>query len=207
MATARRSSELRQVELVDAALRIIATRGIAALTTRGLADEVGLTTGAIFRHFATLDDLLEAVVGRVEGILDATYPAPALPPLDRLALFIDARSRAVGGQLGIMRLVISEQFLLALPARGSERLAACVGRSRAFVTDCLRDAQRSGAVRTDLSPEVLAPIVMGTLQMIAVSRATTHPRGPDARTLRDALLLVLGPVPTVAKPGRKRPTP
>ena len=50
--------------MTDAALHIIATRGIAALTTRSLADEVGLTSGAIFKHFQSLDVLLEAVVAR-----------------------------------------------------------------------------------------------------------------------------------------------
>ena len=33
----------------------------------------------------------------------------------------EARASAVGGQLGIMRLMLSEQFVLALPRRGAER--------------------------------------------------------------------------------------
>jgi Bacterial regulatory proteins, tetR family len=45
----RRSSSERQVELTDAALRIVATRGIAALSTRSVAEERGLTSGALFR--------------------------------------------------------------------------------------------------------------------------------------------------------------
>ncbi|MFN0246374.1 MAG: TetR/AcrR family transcriptional regulator [Kofleriaceae bacterium] len=201
----RRSSQLRQVELIDAALRIIATKGIAALTTRSLADEVGLTTGAIFRHFATLDDLLEAVVARVEAVLEASYPPANLPPLERLEQFMDARSKAVGDQLGIMRLVLSDQFLLALPARGSERLSACVKKSRAFITECLRDAQRAGAVRTDLGVDVLAPIVAGTMQMLALSRANTQSRTPDPRHVRDALFTLLRPNPAgAARPARKR---
>ncbi|MBW2380322.1 MAG: helix-turn-helix transcriptional regulator, partial [Deltaproteobacteria bacterium] len=114
MAEFRRSSEVRQLELTDAALHIIATRGITALSTRSLAEQVGFSSGAIFRHFASLDALLDAVVARVEAVLDSTYPHRELPAQERLQRFVEARSAAVGDQVGILRLVLSEQFLLAL---------------------------------------------------------------------------------------------
>ncbi|HSN30495.1 MAG TPA: TetR/AcrR family transcriptional regulator [Kofleriaceae bacterium] len=196
MRTTRRSSEVRQVELVDAALHIIATRGIAALTTRSVAEQVGLSTGAIFRHFATLEDLLDEVVARVEQVLSATYPPATLPPLERLARFIEARTEAVGDRLGIFRLVVSEQFLLALPARGSERLSACVRASRAFVVECLRGAQRDGAIRDDMAADVLAPIVMGTIHMLVLSRANLPARTVDPDRVREALFTLLEPVAT-----------
>lgn len=191
MAEQRRASELRRAELTDAALRIVATKGIAALTTRALAAEVGLTTGAIFRHFASLDALLEAVVARVEAVLEATYPAASLPPIERLERFVAARSAAVGQELGILRLVLSEQFMLALPKGGGERLAACVEQTRAFVLACLREGQASGELRDDVAAEALAPIVMGTVQMLALSQAKARPRGAEARAVSRGLLVLL----------------
>lgn len=164
-----RATELRQAELTDAALHLIATRGVTALTTRALAGEVGLSSGAIFRHFPSLDALLDAVVGRVEEVLDATYPPAELPPIERLERFVQARSSAVGRQLGIMRLVLSEQFLLALPADGSARLQRCITKSRAFLRDTIAEGQRSGALRDELPPEALAAVVMGTVQVLALA--------------------------------------
>jgi len=204
MGDLRRASEIRQVELTDAALHIIATKGIAALSTRSLAEQVGLSSGAIFRHFATLDALLEAVVGRVEAVLEATYPPATLPPLARLERFIEVRSAAVGQQLGILRLVLSEQFLLALPKSGSERLAACVDSTRAFVARCLREGQRVGEVRADLSVEALAPIVMGTVQMLALSTASAKRRAIEAESVRDALLVLLRSPDAPTSQSRKR---
>lgn len=191
MADQRRTSQVRQVELTDAALRIIATRGIAALSTRSLAAEVGLSSGAIFRHFASLDALLDAVVTRVEGVLESTFPAGAADPLDRLTRFIEARSNAVGNQLGILRLVLSEQFLLALPRDGSARLTACVHKTRQFVLDCLREAQASGSVRADLPAETLAPIVMGTVQMLALSPLKARQQDAEMHAVLSSLLTLL----------------
>lgn len=191
MGEIRRASEVRQVELTDAALRIIATKGIAALTTRSLAAEVGLSTGAIFRHFASLEALLDAVVARVEAVLESTYPSPALPPVERLERFVEARSTAVGNQLGILRLVLSEQFLLALPKGGSARLSACVEKTRAFVRACVREGQDAGELRADLPAETLTPIVMGTVQMLALSPAKARQRDAEARAVLTSLLTLL----------------
>jgi AcrR family transcriptional regulator len=205
----RRASEDRQVELTDAALRIIATKGIAALTTRSLADEVGLSSGAIFRHFASLEALLDAVVARVEAVLDSTYPPPTLPPVERLERFIEARSTAVGSQLGILRLVLSEQFLLALPKRGSARLSACVQKTRGFVLDCVRQGQDSGALRGDLPAETLAPIVMGTVQMLALAPSKARQRDAEAHAVLGSLLALLGSpaaTPTPATASTTTPT-
>lgn len=193
MGELRRSSEVRQAELTDAALRIVATRGIAALSTRSLAAEVGLSSGAIFRHFPSLDALLDAVVARVEAVLEATYPPASLPPVERLERFVLARSTAVGNQLGILRLVLSEQFLLALPASGSARLGACVAKTRAFVVACIAEAQAAGQLRDDVPAEALAPIVMGTVQMLALSPHKARQRDADARVVLGALLTLVRP--------------
>lgn len=204
MGEIRRATEVRRVELTDAALRIIATKGIAALTTRSLAAEVGLTSGALFRHFASLDALLDAVVGRVEAVLDATFPPDDLEPLERLERFVTARTSAVGNQRGILRLVLSEQFQLALPAQGSERLTACVARTRRFIVACIRDGQARGSIRDDLPAAALAPIVMGTVQMLALSTAEARDRESEAgAVLRGLLALLRAP----ASPSTRRRSP
>jgi len=206
MADARRTTRDRQIELTDAALDIVATDGVTALTTRRLAARVGLSSGAIFKHFTSLDALLEAVVARIEAVLDATYPDPALPPLERLERFVEARSAAVGDRIGILRLVLSDQFRLALPADGARRVASCVSRTHGYVRECLRAAQRDGAVRADLTSDALAPIVMGTVQMLALSAGRFGGPHPEARAVRDALSTLLRPHPP-ADAGEEQETP
>jgi len=203
VAETRQTSEFRQVELTDAALHLIATRGIAALTTRSLAEQVGLSSGAIFRHFASLDELLDAVVARVERVLDSTYPADDLPALERLQRFVEARSTAVGNQVGIGRLMLSEQFLLALPSGGSQRLALCVQKTREFVRACIREGQQTGEVRDDIDASALTVIVMGTVQMLALSAMNDRHRGIDAQTVRGSLVTLLQPT-AKARPNKKK---
>ena len=204
MAEFRRSSEVRQLELTDAALHIIATRGITALSTRSLAEQVGFSSGAIFRHFASLDALLDAVVARVEAVLDSTYPHRELPAQERLQRFVEARSAAVGDQVGILRLVLSEQFLLALPKDGSARLSSCVQKTRNFVRTCLREGQDAGQFRADIDANALAVVVMGTIQMLALSTAKSRRRATEAQAVRDGLVALLQPPVRSRSKSRKK---
>lgn len=204
MATARRTTGERRTELADAALEIIATRGIVELTTKNLADAVGLSTGAIFRHFASLDALFVALAERVAEVLDETYPSPELPPLERLEKFLEARSSVVGERAGILRLMLSDQFALALPEAAALELRHARATTRAFLVATITEAQAAGQVRRDVAPEELVVIVMGTIQMLGLSAAGPHARGPtQARAVRAALLqLITEP----ARPARRRPT-
>ena len=193
MSEARRPTTVRQSELVAAALDIIATRGIAALTTRALAERVGLSTGAIFKHFASLEALLLAVVAHVAEVLASTFPDPSLPAVERLARFVERRSQAVAGSSGIQQLMLSEQFLLALPAEGAATLERCADDSRRFVHRCVEEGQAAGGIRADLPAPAVTLVVMGTAQMLARMRTKRRLPAAEARRVLDTLMAMLAP--------------
>lgn len=196
----RRSGAERKPELVDAAIRVIGRAGIGGLTTAALAAEVGLSSGALFKHFPSLDALLGAVVDRVESALEASYPSADLAPLDRLLEFVALRSAAVGSG-GILRLLLSEHFLLAVPAADRARITAAVERSFRWVGSCIREAQEAGTVRTDLDARALGMVVIGTVQAVALGgQLPFSPLGfAGAPVAREALARLLRPA-TVPPP-------
>ena len=53
----RLSSEDRQSEIIRVAVELAADKGVDSVTTQDMADAMQLTQGAIFRHFATKDDI------------------------------------------------------------------------------------------------------------------------------------------------------
>ncbi|HVL74947.1 MAG TPA: TetR family transcriptional regulator, partial [Noviherbaspirillum sp.] len=48
--TVARKAEIRQ-RLIDAAMEIVASKGFGGLTVSLLADEAGIATGAVYKHF------------------------------------------------------------------------------------------------------------------------------------------------------------
>ncbi|MFI6320662.1 TetR/AcrR family transcriptional regulator [Nonomuraea sp. NPDC050556] len=61
--------------IVEAAQGILVAEGSAAVTMRRVADVVGVTAMAIYKHFANREALLEAVAQRTFGELAATWGA------------------------------------------------------------------------------------------------------------------------------------
>jgi AcrR family transcriptional regulator len=58
----KRAGDGRRAELVEAAGRVVARDGIAAATTRRIAEEAGLPQGLVHYWFASKDELLEEVI-------------------------------------------------------------------------------------------------------------------------------------------------
>jgi len=178
---ARKPGPERREDIVKAVLRIIGVRGLTSLTTAAVAEEIGLTSGALFRHFASRDEILEAVALHAAERLEGTFPDPSLPPLERALLLAANRVRLLGAEPGLAWLLLSEQAFLTLPADAVGRLRALAARSARYLLDALREGQAAGAIRNDIEPEVLLVPLMGTVHalvgMRGVHRAAA--RDPD----------------------------
>ena len=74
-----RAQRATSEELVQAALRLIAREGVAAATTRKIADEAGVPLGTVHYWFNDKNDLLEQVVREALGRLEAGVAASGAP--------------------------------------------------------------------------------------------------------------------------------
>lgn len=175
----RRPTHQRRVEIADAALRVIAEQGIAAFTMDRLSREVGMTSGALFRHFASKEEILRTAVDRAIDLLRQAFPPASLPPLERLQAFVRARTALVGSNQGLAQLVFSEQFMKALDDTSREHMQQVMRASQEYLLQALSEAQAKGQIRRDVPPDGLAQLVMGTiLATLFVQRgapATTEP--------------------------------
>ncbi len=202
MVSQRKPTDERREEIAEAALRLIGARGLAALTVASLAKELGMTGGALYRHFASTDEILTAVAHRAAALIEAATPLPGPSSRAWLRAFAERRTAAVGGHAGLSRLLLSDQLALGLPAPAVEVLAAAVGRTRAAIVEAIAFGQASGELRGDLPPALLAPLVMGAIQIIALQRAgSLLPRATgDPGALFDAMLTLLSPIPGARTP-------
>ena len=112
--TKRKPAVERRDEIARAVLRIIGERGLTSLTIATIAAEVGVTNGALYRHFASLDEILEETVRHGVERIDATFPDPSLPPVERLLALAGNRVTLLGGDPGLAWLLRSEQVYLSL---------------------------------------------------------------------------------------------
>ena len=130
--TLRKPAAVRREEIAQAVLRIIGERGLTSLTTSNLAAEVGLTSGALFRHFASQDEILRETTRHAVARIEATFPDEPLSPVDRLLALARNRVRVLGADPGLAWFLRSEQAARRRTALGrSGLLGGCrLTRSR-----------------------------------------------------------------------------
>jgi AcrR family transcriptional regulator len=87
------SPEDRRSAIIEAALIVARRKGLAAVTVRDVAHEMGTSSGLIHHYFETMDDVLAAAFERVAGEELAeteTILAAAGSPVAVLAGFLDS---------------------------------------------------------------------------------------------------------------------
>jgi AcrR family transcriptional regulator len=194
-ATTRRPSAERREQIALAVLRIVGDGGVSALSTTTLAAEIGLTSGALFRHFASRDEILDAAVRHAVRRIEETFPDSSLPPLERLMQLAQNRVALLGSDRGLAWLLRSEPAYHALPARAVKHLRDLVKRSERFLLDAMREGAEQGTIRNDIEPEVLVVVVAGTVHaligMPGVHRSIAPARRRDPNRVLLALELML----------------
>jgi len=174
--TLRKTADSRRREIADAALKVIAEQGLARFTSKAIAREVGVSDAALFRHFATKEDIVLAVIDRVEEILFADFPPAGSDPIERLGLFFRRRIAVIRESPGVASLVGSEQLSQAAPPEGVVRVAEFRQRSRLFVRSCLVEAHRDGLLAEGVGPEEAVVLVLGALLALAHAPPGLRPR-------------------------------
>lgn len=159
----RKTSAERQKEIIRAVLRIIGKQGITSLTTSTIAKEVGFTSGAIFRHFDSLEEIYREVVNYAIQKIMETFPANSLPPLERLRAFITKRVRLFESSPGLAWLLRSEQAYLTLPKNSVNALRKIAEQSKQYILVLLEEGMGMGTIRNDIAPEILLIPIIGTI--------------------------------------------
>lgn len=195
----RLPTEDRQRQIADAALRIIAEQGLRRFTTAAVAERVGLSEGAVFRHFPNKKAIVTAAIDRVEEILFAGAPEPVDDPLERLGEFVRYRVEMLSAFPGIPRIVFSEELGHAAGAKGAAKVAELKLRSFEIVQRCLLDAHARGMLRTDVPLEHAMLIVQGTLLALVFRDATED--AAEARRRADALWQTVARLLRPSSPG------
>jgi AcrR family transcriptional regulator len=173
----RKPTELRRSEIADVAMRIIAEQGTRRFTAKLIAKELGITDAAVFRHFATKQAIVEAIIERMETILFEGFPPQGDDPLRRLGLFFERRVRAISSHPHLSRLLLSDHLAHAAGPESLARITEFKGRSQQFVLSCLKEAKERGLLAEGVGAEELTLLVLGAILSLVHTGGTSRGKG------------------------------
>jgi AcrR family transcriptional regulator len=157
--------EARRAEILDAAWACLARKGYHQTTMQDVCEESGLSYGAIYRYFASKEEILHAIFDRIaevsrsiveEARAQRADPRNTLEAIGRVtfAYFDQPNFEFVTrSDIEIWPEVIRNAQL-------TEKFRAGVRFWHAVVTELLTEAQRRGQLRPDVDPKVVAALDM-----------------------------------------------
>jgi AcrR family transcriptional regulator len=162
----RLGADERREEIIRVTLELAARQGIDDVTTQDMANEMGVTQGAVFRHFPSKDAIWLAVMQWVRKHLMAVLGRAAAEghdPLDALQRMFFAHIDFIAGHPAIPRVLMSEHLhgrSTALRQLVTEIMLAYETK----VAGLLQAAQEQGLARADLDPHAAATLYIGMIQ-------------------------------------------
>lgn len=174
----RLSTEERQSEIVATALHLASASSPAQITTTGIAEAIGLTQGALFKHFATKDAIWLAAMRWVhQTLLGALHAAAgdAQTPLLGLSAVFHAHVAFVIAHPGVPRFIFHE---LQQPADSDVKreVRAVLQDYRQLLLRLLQQAAEQGLVRASLDVQAAATSFIGLIQgLVMQSMLTGNP--------------------------------
>lgn len=166
----RRSSELRQQEIVEAVLALVVERGVEGVTTTLIAERLGLTQGAVFRHFPNKEAIWTAVLDWLKVHLGEIFHrhtgTSALAEIERI---FQGYMDFITAYPAMPRLIFSDTFHHAYPSLHRsvrDLIASCESRLHAL----LIEASESGEIRPG-SEGAAAKFFQTTIQGLAFQYA------------------------------------
>lgn len=176
----RKPAEERKSEIVEATLRLADKVGPDRLATGQVAQALGLTQAAIFRHFPKKQDLWEAVAARIGEKFQQRWLAVErgeAEPLEQLRGIVATQLKLIQSTPAIPAILFSRELHVenrALRVIFAQFMAGFHRRIERLIAR----AQRGGELRDDIEPRDAAFLVIGLVQGL-VLRWSLSGRGFD----------------------------
>ncbi len=190
----RRGPYTRQ-QILDASLRLFSERGFARTTVRDIARQAGITDAAIYYHFDSKRELLEALVeerGFLTSLQNLEQVEPHLPLPEMLLWMAAGAINIMDENRDFLRLIIMEG--LGGDEAALEQYSRLLDMWEKALTIVLRRYEDAKALRSgpaeDLARHVIYTILMAFQDSLLGRHELAKPT-PEQR--QDALRSFLGP--------------
>lgn len=164
--TTRLPTEERQAAIIAAALRLTREFSPALVTTGDIAEAVGVTQGALFKHFGTKEAIWQAAMRWVRETLLAQLQQAAddsATPADALGAVFRTHVEFVMAHPGVPRVIFHElqQPVDSLP---KQEVRALLLGYRKLLLATLERAVSAGQLAADLDVDAAATAFVGLVQ-------------------------------------------
>ncbi|RZB31174.1 MAG: hypothetical protein SRB2_04699 [Desulfobacteraceae bacterium Eth-SRB2] len=163
-------TRVRQEQIAQAAMNLINTTGMKGLSIAKVAKRVGIVPSAIYRHFESKDQMIDAVLNLIfDRLMDNVLKTcmATFDPFDRLKLILTRHIRLILDNHAIPRIIFSEEVYSGNTHRKA-KLNRKIGRYLIKISEIIQQGQHENHIRKDVDPETISVMFLGIIHPAAI---------------------------------------
>ena len=166
----KKDTETRQKEIIEISLEILKQGGCQKLTMKKIAEHVGISEQAIYRHFENKVAILAAVIeyfrSRVSEIFKHAKEAGS--PIHQIQQFIESILENFDNHPGLAVVVTSEDIFQNETSLSRE-VTKLVENRISNMTEMIRNGQAAGEITDKYPARDLAFMILGALRFLVIT--------------------------------------
>ncbi|MBW6515037.1 MAG: TetR/AcrR family transcriptional regulator [Candidatus Cloacimonetes bacterium] len=169
MKQTRLPQDERREQIIKTSMQIINEEGYAAFTTRRLAEKIGISEPALYRHFNSKDDIIIKILEKMGELWsDINEELDRVDDLEKkLCHFVMMHFRYIEENPDILAVLFADEYL-RLNDNLRKMLFQVTDQRYYFLYKLLKGGIKSGEIR-GTNPIALAIIIVGAIRTTALN--------------------------------------
>lgn len=166
MVYTHKSTTVRRRQIASAARKLIVKYGSEHVTVRRMAREIGVSEGAIYRHFRSKKDILSFLIDDIEETLIADVeknPMASAGALETLERILVDQMSGIEQRKGVSFLVIAEIVSLG-DKKLNKKIHDVIDKYLSSIRNILTEGVQAGVIRPDIDLDATASLFFGMVQ-------------------------------------------
>jgi len=156
----------RQIEIIQAATKLVGEKGIQNLTTKNLAAEMGFSEPALYRHFKNKTEILVSVLSFYRSALQKSLKnilTSDLSGLEKLEQIMKFQFGHFSENPAIVMVIFSETSF-QYEKKLSDVVLKILNDKKERIGMISKSGQKDGSIRKDIDGDDLASLFMGGMR-------------------------------------------
>ncbi len=156
----------RQLEIVEAAGRLLTSSGLSGLTIKNLSKEMHFAESALYRHFSGKEEIVVSMLRYLAEDIDkrlGSIPHSALPEENFAALF--RNQFQFFQEKPYFVVAVFSDGLLEKNQHVNEMILKLIQVKMKYLTAVVHDGQQKGTFTSEVKTQQLVGIIMGAFQL------------------------------------------
>ena len=166
----------RQEEIINAAIKLIAEKSIQGLTIKNLSSQIGLTEGAIYRHFNSKFDILLTILSSFLHEADKSLENACNsddPALKQIELIFMYNFNRFTERPAIASVIFSES-IFQNDKRLSTEVLNLLNKHESTLKCIIENGQKNGEIRADVPCDKLISMIIGSIRYMVTKWRLTN---------------------------------